>query len=159
MPVTGCHSVIDRPDSVRRVMPPITTIRKIMAQQNRSHHAIARSPRSAGCAALAVTAGKGKAPPASVFIPDIVVGYKCRRQFTAFTGIASRVSLPRPLRRITLVPSYTLSNPGESRDLLFDNPEADRWTPASAGVAARSVASAAGRDQPPGTVPAGRLAQ
>jgi hypothetical protein len=26
MPVTGFHSVIDRPDSVRRVSPPTTTI-------------------------------------------------------------------------------------------------------------------------------------
>ena len=26
MPVTGCHSVIDSPDRVSRVMPPITTI-------------------------------------------------------------------------------------------------------------------------------------
>ena len=47
MPVTGCHSVIDSPDRVSRVMPPITTIRKIIAQQSSSQYAIARSPRSA----------------------------------------------------------------------------------------------------------------
>src|SRR5215467_4368000 len=39
MPITGCHSVIDRPDSVRRVMPPTTTIRKIITQQTKSHAA------------------------------------------------------------------------------------------------------------------------
>jgi hypothetical protein len=46
MPVTGCHSVIDRPDQVSRVMPPITTIAKIIAQQTKSQIATARRPRS-----------------------------------------------------------------------------------------------------------------
>jgi hypothetical protein len=39
--VTGCHSVMERPDSVSRVMPPITTIIKIMAQQAKSQSAMA----------------------------------------------------------------------------------------------------------------------
>src|ERR1700733_16003552 len=46
IPVTGCHSVIDKPDHVRRVTPPITTIAKIMAQQTRSQAAIGRGLRS-----------------------------------------------------------------------------------------------------------------
>src|SRR5882724_10170354 len=46
-PVTGCHSVIDRPDRVSRVMPPITTIAKISAQQPNSHNATARFPAAA----------------------------------------------------------------------------------------------------------------
>src|SRR5271167_4857243 len=37
MPMTGFHSVIDRPDKVSRVMPPTTTIRKISPQQIKSH--------------------------------------------------------------------------------------------------------------------------
>src|SRR5215469_11949230 len=41
MPMTGFHSVIDRPDSVSRVIPPTTTIRKINAQQPKSHAATA----------------------------------------------------------------------------------------------------------------------
>src|SRR5438105_2335250 len=53
MPVTGCHSVIDRPDRVSRVMPPITTIRKIMPQQHSSQ--IATGLRL-GAAALACSA-------------------------------------------------------------------------------------------------------
>ncbi len=52
MPVTGCHSVIERPERVSRVMPPITTMTKIMAQQNRSHTAIGlRLPGAAEAAA------------------------------------------------------------------------------------------------------------
>src|SRR5512145_2163511 len=38
-PVTGRHSVIDSPDSVSRVTPPITTMAKIIAQQARSQSA------------------------------------------------------------------------------------------------------------------------
>src|SRR5216684_9048943 len=44
MPVTGCHSVIDRPDKVNLVMPPITTITKIMPQHTNSQTATARRP-------------------------------------------------------------------------------------------------------------------
>src|SRR5215470_16471553 len=44
IPTTGFHSVIDRPDKVSRVMPPTTTIRKIIAQQIKSQAAIAPSP-------------------------------------------------------------------------------------------------------------------
>src|SRR5438874_13564128 len=43
MPVTGCHSVIDSPESVSRVMPPMTTIAKIIAQQPSSQIATART--------------------------------------------------------------------------------------------------------------------
>src|SRR5436190_19553536 len=43
MPVTGCHSVIDNPESVSRVMPPMTTIAKIIAQQPSSQIATART--------------------------------------------------------------------------------------------------------------------
>src|SRR6266478_7165686 len=39
MPITGFHSVIDRPERVSRVMPPTTTIRAIIAQQTKSHAA------------------------------------------------------------------------------------------------------------------------
>src|SRR5216683_1183474 len=42
MPVTGCHSVIDTPDSVNRVMPPSTTMTKIIAQHTSSHTATGR---------------------------------------------------------------------------------------------------------------------
>src|SRR5215813_13659634 len=38
-PTTGCHSVIDKPDNVSRVTPPTTTIKKISAQQAKSHSA------------------------------------------------------------------------------------------------------------------------
>jgi hypothetical protein len=43
MPITGCHSVIDKPDRVSRVIPPTTTIRKIIAQQTKSQTAIVPS--------------------------------------------------------------------------------------------------------------------
>ena len=42
MPITGFHSVIDSPDSVSRVTPPTTIIRKIIPQQAKSHAATAR---------------------------------------------------------------------------------------------------------------------
>ena len=42
MPMTGFHSVIDRPERVSRVMPPTTTIRKIKPQQKNSHAATGR---------------------------------------------------------------------------------------------------------------------
>src|SRR5436305_3866027 len=41
-PTTGSHSVIERPERVSRVIPPITTMTKIMPQQNRSQMAIGR---------------------------------------------------------------------------------------------------------------------
>src|SRR6202035_5715972 len=46
IPLTGCHSVIDSPDQVSRVTPPITTIAKIIAQQTRSQIATGRRLRS-----------------------------------------------------------------------------------------------------------------
>src|SRR5580704_14556200 len=53
MPMTGFHSVIDRPERVSRVMPPTTTIRKINPQQRNSQAATGRRPKSA--AALGAT--------------------------------------------------------------------------------------------------------
>src|SRR3984893_8997236 len=53
VPVTGCHSVIDRPDRVSRVMPPITTITKIMPQHTSSQTATARRTVAAMIAAEA----------------------------------------------------------------------------------------------------------
>src|SRR5262249_21371131 len=41
-PITGRHSVIDSPLQVSRVMPPITTIAKIIAQQTSSQTATGR---------------------------------------------------------------------------------------------------------------------
>ena len=38
----GFHSVIDRPDPVRRVMPPTTTMMNTRAAQPKSHIATAR---------------------------------------------------------------------------------------------------------------------
>src|SRR5260370_35683191 len=38
----GCHSVIDSPDSVSRVMPPSTTMMAIIAAQMKSHAAMTR---------------------------------------------------------------------------------------------------------------------
>jgi hypothetical protein len=54
MPVTGCHSVIDKPDRVSRVMPPITTIAKIMPQQDSSQTATGRRVGEAAIACSAV---------------------------------------------------------------------------------------------------------
>src|SRR5579863_7738965 len=51
MPVIGSHSVIERPERVSLVTPPITTIRKIMAQHTRSQMAIGRRLSSAAGAA------------------------------------------------------------------------------------------------------------
>src|SRR6185312_5489016 len=42
MPETGCHSVIESPDSVRRVIPPTTTTAKVRAAQTSSHAATLR---------------------------------------------------------------------------------------------------------------------
>src|SRR5215831_15380423 len=42
-PTTGFHSVIDKPERVSRVMPPTTTIRKIIAQHVKSHAATGES--------------------------------------------------------------------------------------------------------------------
>src|SRR5207244_10673460 len=46
-PKTGFHSVIDRPERVSRVMPPITTITRISAQQTTSQAATAARLSSA----------------------------------------------------------------------------------------------------------------
>src|SRR6266566_2680234 len=46
MPTTGSHSVIDSPDKVSRVTPPITTMTKIIPQQHSSQTAIGRKPPS-----------------------------------------------------------------------------------------------------------------
>jgi hypothetical protein len=42
VPLTGCHSVIDRPDSVSRVAPPTSTMAKISAATAMSQRRIAR---------------------------------------------------------------------------------------------------------------------
>jgi hypothetical protein len=55
VPTIGCHSVIDKPEWVRRVTPPTTTIANTSAQQRKSHAATAR------CAPLPA-AGAGCAP-------------------------------------------------------------------------------------------------
>src|SRR5215470_4470206 len=57
-PMTGFHSVIDSPESVSRVIPPTTTIRKINAQQANSHAATgpSRSSARAGPDCAVVTA-------------------------------------------------------------------------------------------------------
>ncbi|MNN08001.1 hypothetical protein D3C81_1208440 [compost metagenome] len=41
-PMMGFHSVIDRPEPVRRVTPPMTTMAKTMAALKNSHNATAR---------------------------------------------------------------------------------------------------------------------
>ena len=53
MPVTGFHSTIDSPDSVRRVAPPTSTMIAISAAIESSHHLTARLC-GAWCAELAV---------------------------------------------------------------------------------------------------------
>ena len=42
IPLIGFHCVIDSPDSVRRVIPPMTTIATISAATVYSHRATAR---------------------------------------------------------------------------------------------------------------------
>ncbi|GAB4223693.1 MAG: hypothetical protein Tsb0032_26760 [Kiloniellaceae bacterium] len=49
MPVSGAHSMIERPDSVRRVMAPITAMARTMAAQPSSQRPTARE--GAGVAA------------------------------------------------------------------------------------------------------------
>src|SRR5437868_12954250 len=44
MPMTGFHSVIESPESVKRVIPPTTTIRNIVAQQMNSQAATGARP-------------------------------------------------------------------------------------------------------------------
>ena len=46
-PTIGCHSTIDSPEWVRRVMPPTTTIANTSAQQASSQAAMTRSPGDA----------------------------------------------------------------------------------------------------------------
>ena len=48
VPTIGCHSTIDRPECVRRVMPPTTTITNTSAQHASSQSATARSSSAAG---------------------------------------------------------------------------------------------------------------
>src|SRR5688500_6175511 len=42
VPTMGCHSVMDRPERVRRVAPPTTTMAKTITQQASSHQGTAR---------------------------------------------------------------------------------------------------------------------
>src|SRR5205085_6167351 len=53
-PTSGCHSTIESPECVRRVMPPTTTIAKTSAQQARSHSATARGGSGEGCETIEV---------------------------------------------------------------------------------------------------------
>ena len=46
-PMTGFHSVIERPERVSRVIPPTTTIKKIIKQQTNSHAATGACPSRA----------------------------------------------------------------------------------------------------------------
>src|SRR5262249_16065415 len=55
-PVSGCHSVIDRPDSVSRVAPPTTTIAKISAATATSQ---IRTERRCDCVMDPLFAGDG----------------------------------------------------------------------------------------------------
>src|SRR6266700_4169249 len=52
VPATGCHSTIERPDSVSRVAPPIVTIASTSAATARSQSLMARRLRSRATAAL-----------------------------------------------------------------------------------------------------------
>src|SRR5215471_12442862 len=65
MPMTGFHSVIDKPERVSRVMPPTITIRKISAQQPKSQTAIGTTAEHARCSGelAASTAEIDKADP------------------------------------------------------------------------------------------------
>jgi hypothetical protein len=51
MPISGFHSTIDKPDSVRRVIAPITAMANTMPQQNSSQNAMARDAGAALAAA------------------------------------------------------------------------------------------------------------
>src|SRR3546814_504874 len=50
----GCHTVMDRPDSVSRVMPPMTIIARTAAHQAYSQYATARRSPAVGRAAGAL---------------------------------------------------------------------------------------------------------
>ena len=56
VPTIGCHSTIDRPECVRRVTPPTTTIGNTRAQQaaqpggDRARRAVAKDERTRACA-------------------------------------------------------------------------------------------------------------
>src|SRR5262249_44786944 len=52
VPVTGCHSTIDSPDSVRRVAPPTSTMATMRAAIATSHTRIARTCGRAALASL-----------------------------------------------------------------------------------------------------------
>ena len=54
----GCHSTMDRPERVRRVTPPTTTMQNSSAQQARSQAAIWASERVSGAMALGIGAGR-----------------------------------------------------------------------------------------------------
>src|ERR1700676_1453524 len=77
MPIRGGHSVIDRPDMVNRVTPPITTMTKIMPQHANSQIAIGKlsrpgaRPRTDCLSVLAALAGVGCTEVAlvEVFMP------------------------------------------------------------------------------------------
>ena len=73
MPAIGFHSVIDNPDSVRRVIPPTTTIAKTKAATP-----ISQLIKAAGRAAGVLDAG---CEVIAIFMPaDMPLNGDCRKQ-------------------------------------------------------------------------------
>ena len=62
VPEIGAHSMIDKPDSVSRVIAPITAMARIMAAQTSSHSPTARSDltRLLGAAAVVIVVMGGR---------------------------------------------------------------------------------------------------
>ena len=65
-PVTGFHSVIDRPESVSRVSPPTSTIAATIAAMTSSHAAIMRRDRRRRASAAPGAGAAGRAAPGVV---------------------------------------------------------------------------------------------
>src|SRR5580692_7673503 len=89
MPITGFHSVIDRPERVSRVMPPTTTIRKIKPQQKRSHAATGRRPASA--------AARGATPELAT--PAVEIGKDRSSKYAALDVVRASRRAPAPPHR------------------------------------------------------------
>src|SRR5712691_10013054 len=109
MPDTGCHSVIERPDSVSRVTPPSTTMTRIIAAQARSQAAMLRSSLVGALREVRVD----KAAPLPLRWRE-AEGGKATWQEAPVTQKRCRVSLPfgrklndQPLARIAARHSHT----------------------------------------------------
>src|SRR5580704_17554874 len=89
MPITGFHSVIDRPERVSRVMPPTTTIRKIKPQQKKSHAATGRRPASA--------AARGATPELAT--PAVEIGKDRSSKYAALDVVRASRRAPAPPHR------------------------------------------------------------